>query len=179
MYTFCLRVDPHVRSHFARSARGDLRGCPERCAFSLLEILIVMLVIGILAAVAAPKFYDSLMYHRAESAARRVKADLEQLRQTARRTSRTLVMTLGDTSYTLPEEIPDLERADGTYTVELLERPFQLNQASIEFAGNTSLAFDGYGVPSMGGSFVLQAGDHQRTVTLDGATGEIAISGND
>jgi hypothetical protein len=60
-----------------------------------------------------------------------------------------------------------------------MERPFHLNQASIEFSGNTTLTFDGHGRPSMGGSFVLQAGDHQRTVTLDGATGEVDISGND
>ena len=32
---------------------------------------------GILTAVAAPTFFDSLLFHRVESAARRVKADLE------------------------------------------------------------------------------------------------------
>ena len=56
-------------------------------AFSILELLIVALVMSILAAVATPTFFDSLLFHRVESAARRVKADLELARMQARLTS--------------------------------------------------------------------------------------------
>ena len=59
----------------------------RRCAFTFIELVIVLLVMGILTAVAAPKFFDSLLFHRVESAARRVKADLELARTQARLTS--------------------------------------------------------------------------------------------
>ena len=46
-------------------------------AFTIIELVIVVLIMSIFAAVAAPTFLDSLLFHRVESAARRVKADLD------------------------------------------------------------------------------------------------------
>ena len=46
-----------------------------------------MLVMSIFAAAAVPIFTDSLLFQRVESAAQRVKIDLELARQTARLTS--------------------------------------------------------------------------------------------
>lgn len=169
-------IDRCAQEPCRRTASGQPRPWQRRCAFTFLELVIVMLILGIMAAVAVPTFFDSLLYHRVESAARRVKADLEQLRQTARRTSRTQAMTFGETSYTLPPDVTALGQTSDSYTVDLMQPPYQLNSVSIEFDDNPTLSFDGYGMPSLGGSFVLQAGDYVRTVSLDGNTGEITIS---
>lgn len=165
------------REHRRRGATGVLCLGQLRPAFSFLEMLVVVLVMGILAAVAIPTFHDSLMYNRVESAARRVKADLEQLRQVARRTSRTQQMTFGDSSYALAAEVLGLEQVTDLYTVDLKGSPYDLNSVSIEFGGDATLSFNGHGVPTSSGAFVLQAGKHQRIVTLDSDTGEITITG--
>jgi prepilin-type N-terminal cleavage/methylation domain-containing protein len=149
---------------------------PRRTAFTFLELVVVLLIFGIMAAVAIPTFTDSLMYHRVESAARRVKGDLDQLRQTARRTSQSQFMTFAASSYTLPPMVTGLEHTTDVYTVDFLEPPYQLNSITIQFDDSLSLSFDGHGAASQGGSFELQAGDHVRTVTLDETTGEITIS---
>jgi prepilin-type N-terminal cleavage/methylation domain-containing protein len=162
-----------------RSATEPPRPLPRRCAFTFLELVVVMLILGIMAAVAVPTFSDSLMYHRVESAARRAKADLEQLRQTARRTSRTQALTFGESSYTLPPDVPGLGQATESYTVDFMQPPYQLNSVTIDFDDSPTLSFDGHGMPSLGGSFVFQAGDYVRTIELDGNTGEITISSDD
>jgi len=159
-----------------RSGTEPPRPLPRRCAFTFLELVIVMLILGIMAAVAVPTFSDSLMYQRVESAARRAKADLEQLRQAARRTSRTQALTFGESSYTLPPDVPGLGQATDSYTVDFMQPPYRLTSVSIEFDDSPTLSFDGHGMPSLGGSFVFQAGDYVRTISLDGITGEITIT---
>ncbi len=49
---------------------------PLHHGFTMMDLVITMLIIGILAAVAAPKFVDSLHRMRAEAAAKRIMVDL-------------------------------------------------------------------------------------------------------
>ena len=88
----CHGIDTHqlaVCRAVAPVARRTARtGRIRRGAFTFVEMLVVVLILGIVAAVAAPTFHRSLQYHRLESAARRVKQDLEYLQTTARRRAR-------------------------------------------------------------------------------------------
>jgi prepilin-type N-terminal cleavage/methylation domain-containing protein len=60
------------------------RDVRSRFAFTMVELVIVVMIISIVTAVAAPTFFESLLYHRVESAAHRLKADIELARHTAR-----------------------------------------------------------------------------------------------
>lgn len=149
--------------------------CPAR-AFSIFELVIVLLIMSILTAVAAPVFFDALLFHRVESAARRVKSDLELARTQARLTSasQSIAFTNSSSSYTLAG-IKSFDKPNATYTVDLSKQPFSLDSATANFSGAATVTFDGYGSPVAGGTVVLTAKSHQCTVTVNNTTGGVTI----
>src|SRR3954463_11290584 len=100
----------------ARLFKGATRQ-PCRRAFTMIELVIVLLVMGILTAVASPKFVDSLLFHRVESAARRVKADLELARTQARLTSASQSIAFANSAYTLAN-MKNLDKPGAVYFVD-------------------------------------------------------------
>jgi type II secretory pathway pseudopilin PulG len=143
----------------------------------MVELVIVVLVMGIMAAVAAPAFLDSLLFHRVESAARRVKADLELARHAARRASAAQTVTFTNSGYTFSNPMKSLDNPHEEYAVDLTAPPYELSGISASFNGALSITFDGYGTPTCDGSIVLATKDHQCTVAVD-AAGNITISSN-
>jgi prepilin-type N-terminal cleavage/methylation domain-containing protein len=166
--------------------RNRRRSSPQRSALrrglSFVELLVVVLIMSILAAAAVPTFYDSLLFHRVESAARRVKVDLELARNTARLTSAAQSITFNnnDKSYTASADLYDLDRPGQVYSVILATAPYNLTTVIADFGDlnlpSTEARFDGYGKPLRGGTVLLQAdNDHKCTVELDGTTGQVKI----
>jgi len=149
-----------------------------RGAFTFIELLIVVIVMGIFAAVAVPAVRDSLLFYRVESAARRVKADLRLAQQTARLTSSSQSITFNGTAYSMSAGVIDLDDPLDAYAVDLSASPYEIGSVAADFGGDTSVTFDGYGTPSSGGAIIITAPNHQCTVTLDGDTGDATISRN-
>ena len=177
MYRIRWRLVPGKTSHSA--ARGSARNPrpARRAAFSFVEIIVVVLIMGILAAAATPSFYRSLRFHHLETAARRVKLDLEQSRQAAQMKSQAQSMTFtGGTTYTLSAGVQELDGSGQPYSVDLSKPPYELATVTAAFGGPTAVSFDGYGAASVGGTIVLQLGGKTRTVTLDKNSGSITIS---
>lgn len=148
----------------------------HRPAVTLIELLITVLLIGIVTAVAVPRFADAICYHRAEAAARRLKADLEFARRRAETASisRTIDFHLADDSYTLVG-VEDSDHPGAEYTVRLGDSPFEASIVSADFGGTPQLVFDGYGVPQSPGAVVIQAGAYQKTITVGVETGKPSI----
>jgi hypothetical protein len=72
----------------------------------------------------------------------------------------------------------DPDHPSATYRVDLTAEPYRATIVSAQFgtSGNTAtLAFSGYGMPSAGGSVTLAVGASRRTVTVDGASGEVTV----
>jgi type II secretory pathway pseudopilin PulG len=136
----------------------------------MIELVIVMLIMGIFSAVAAPKFFNSLLFHRVECAARRVKADIDMTRRRARLTSTAQTISFANSTYTV-SGIQNLDQTSNTYAVNLLKSPYSLDSGVANFGGSQTLVFDGYGSPSSGGTVVLTAKAHSCTLTVDSASG--------
>ena len=91
------------------------RSCQLRRAFSLIELLIVLLVIGILTSVAVPNWIDSMSIQRVESAARRIKQDIELIRRDALAKSTTRTFDFTNASTYILTGLKDLDHAGATY----------------------------------------------------------------
>lgn len=146
-------------------------------AFSLFELVIVMSITAIIAAVAIPRYGQAIARYRADAAARRIAADLARTRQLARASSaaRTIEFRLGANTYYLAAET-DLANGKPGSLVALAEEPYHATLVSADFGGDGTVGFNGFGIPDSGGTVVLRVGSAQRTIAMDAATGATTIT---
>ncbi len=150
----------------------------RRAALTVVELVIVVLIIGILAAAAVPSFQRSLSYHRAEAAAQRIQADLMLARKLAMTSGskQTVSFAVSSDRYALPG-LADVDHPSRPYEVRLADSPYTVLLVSAQFgeANDADVEFNGFGVPDSGGKIAIQAGDQQRTIVLDGETGKASV----
>lgn len=151
-----------------RHRRRPITDPPQR-GFSLVELVMVMAIIAMLSGIALPRYESALARYRVERAARRIVLDLAAARTEARTSNTSHVVQFGPglEAYRILEG----ERVkDGFEVIRLSKAPYHVDVVSANFNGTTSVTFDVYGVPNAGGTVVLQAGDFQKTITLDADT---------
>lgn len=139
----------------------------------MMEVALVVMIIGTLAAVAIPRISNTLARQRVEAAARRIVADLTLAQRRARTTnaSQTVRFTPVTHGYTLIG-MPHPDHPSSTYRVLLSEEPYRASIDSADFGADLDIIFDVFGVPDSGGWVVISVGDHARTVTVDARTGK-------
>ncbi len=139
----------------------------------MIEMVIVLAIVGTLAAMVVPRFAGSIARQRINASARRVVRDLALARQRAIElgTPQTVSFVVAQDKYTLVG-LSDLDHKVGDYTVTLSEEPYRADLFSASFGADANVVFDLYGVPDSGGTVVLKVGDNQETVTLDPTTGQ-------
>jgi len=161
---------------------------PERSRFSrgmtLIELAMVVLIIGILAMAAAPRYVGSLAHFRVEAAASRIAADLEWARQTARTTgvNQTVIFDQGASTYSMATTA-DPDHPTASLSVDLSRSEYPVSLTRVDFDGEGQLTFDLNGCPLAGtalmplvnGEIIISSGSRQRTVVVDGATGHARI----
>lgn len=142
-----------------------------------MELAVVLLIMGIAAAVAVPSFYSSLQYHELETAARRLVFDLEQARHVARVRSEMQTLTFDTPKhYVLSSGVQSLKSTGEVYRVDLSESPYELDAVTLNLGGATAVSFDGYGNSTTSGTIILRRGNATRTLTLNGLAGTTTAS---
>jgi prepilin-type N-terminal cleavage/methylation domain-containing protein len=147
--------------------------------FTIAEVVCVLVIMTIIAAIALPRYAKALCRHRAELAARRVVADLALVQRVARFSSGPQKVTFDTVAetYVMPG-VPDPDHAGVDYLVPLDEDPYRVDLVSAELGGDAEIAFDGFGQPDSGGSIIVSAGNCYKRIDVDSATGDAAVTGD-
>jgi prepilin-type N-terminal cleavage/methylation domain-containing protein len=147
-----------------------------RSGFSLFELLIAMSVMGIIAAVAVPRYANSVGRYRAESAARRVAADLTLAQAKARAASSVQFVNFNKAagSYTIAG-VADLDHPKSLYTVNLAGEPYHVTIGYADFGGTPQAQFDMFGNAAFGGSVTVNSGSYSSTVLLIKQDGTVSV----
>lgn len=145
--------------------------------FTLAELLVALLMVGIMAAIALPKMTDSLRRRQLAMAANRIVADIHRAQSAAHSTSSSKVITFntGLHQYTIAG-VSSLETSAAIYTVRLADEPFQCRLASVwGQTGTQLLTFNGYGEADTSGAIIITSGSEQKTIAFSAATGKAVV----
>jgi prepilin-type N-terminal cleavage/methylation domain-containing protein len=161
------------------NAEARVRPCtaePLGRAYSLIELLLVLAIIAIMAAVATPRYSQALSRYRSAAAARRIVDDLALARVKAYTSSESKTVRFDAANNQLIiEGIRALDTADATYVVNLSDPPYHATLVSVDFAGQPNVTFDGYGMPNAGGTVVVESAGFKTSIVLDAHSAKAAI----
>ncbi|MBL8889493.1 MAG: prepilin-type N-terminal cleavage/methylation domain-containing protein [Planctomycetaceae bacterium] len=142
----------------------------NRRGISMVELMVVTLVMGIMAAVAAPKFAAALQHHALEMAAKRIVADLESARSLAYTTgvSQTVRFSTSSGRYQHVGLVDPDRPTVSDYTVDITDAPYG---CAFKNVSNEVLTYNGHGLPNTGTEIIVFLGNIQRTITVSATTG--------
>ncbi len=155
----------------------------KKSGVTLAEITIAVMIIGILAASAAPIYANSLLQYRVDVAAQRIVQDVTQAQRVARQnnSSRTITFTTSDHSYAI-SGVSSLDRVSAPYKVSVNQAPYRVGITSLVTAAQPSsqltsvaILFDRFGMPDQGISVTISAGAFQKRVDVAPTSGRVSV----
>ena len=157
-------------------ARRAVRHAPARRGFSLIELVTITVLAAIAAAIALPRYANSVARYRAELACRRIIADLNliRMRAWAQGTCESACFDPDADTMTLVCD-PDINFPSRNYVVHFNQAPYYADIVERDFSGGTFMYYNRYGQPCWGGYVVLRVGNVQRKVVVDAQTGKATM----
>lgn len=121
-----------------------------------------MIIIGIVAAIAMPRFAQATSRQQLDAAAKRLIADFALARTRANAASQTLTLTFDPDTGTY---IMDAVGGDAL-TVDLSQSPYGVKISGAAFSGNRYAQFNAFGVPLSTGKVTLANASGSVTIVL-------------
>jgi prepilin-type N-terminal cleavage/methylation domain-containing protein len=143
-----------------------------RRAFSMVELVIVLVIVGVTSAIALPRYLSSTMRVKVDGAARKVVADIERLRDRARQQGREQRVYFGDAGYVLVTT--DDSGAAVKEQVDLTLEPYRVG-IKAQVMTDQGLTFDSLGRAGTPLVIYLTNGDHTRGVSFDPTSGKAEV----
>jgi prepilin-type N-terminal cleavage/methylation domain-containing protein len=136
-------------------------------AFTLIELLMVLALIGMIGVMAVPRFAGHIARARVNGAVARIEADLAATRRQAKHSgnTQTIVFDVGTSSYSV-SGWTSMKRVGNAYVVTLSEEPYRANITGLDLGGDASVTFDGYGEPDSGGYVEVGVGKYARRINI-------------
>ena len=139
---------------------------------TLIEVIVVMIIIGILAAIVLPKFDFGGTTSRAsvDGAAYMIASDIRYVQECAMadRVTKSVAFTSGQSIYTFPVTVPSTNNLD----------PSGRLPEGVTIGTTITFTFNSLGEPTAGGgsSVTISGGGQSRTITVVNYTGKVNIS---
>ena len=143
-----------------------------------IELVITVMIIGIIAAVATPRFTQFYRTERLNAAGRRVAADLNLARSWAATTSspQTVTFSLANHGYIVSGGLEDPQRPGKIFETRLNTEPYWSRIFSVNFDSLNVVSFNGAGLPSSGGTIVIGNKPQAITIVVDPVTGKATVN---
>ncbi len=156
--------------------KGDWRNGEARVGFSLIELALVIGIIGVIAAITVPRFAGGMSRYRVDSAARKIKAELEYAGTKAKTSSAPYLVLIYCTNDILeiqgPLIPPDTPLDSRSHYAR---EPYAVDLADpMGFMPVLQAYFDGYGKPTGPLAVLVRADSATKQVVLD-TDGKVTI----
>ncbi|MGI9470463.1 MAG: GspH/FimT family pseudopilin [Rubripirellula sp.] len=151
----------------------------RRRAMSLIEVTIVVMLMGLLAAIAAPRFSLTLRAMQLDAATQQLVAHLRYVRQVAINEGRTTSISFDNLNDTYSCDVDSPAIPGEPLSVDVASDYSESLSLNANFDSSTTLSFDFEGVPHVGsdlmldGEIVLSTNGNTFTIVIAPGTGRI------
>ncbi len=136
-------------------------------AFTLLELVVVMIVVTAMAAVGAARYSASVQRHRVSLAASQMRSDLRAARAQAIAQSASVRFHARAGHATYAWQALSGPGAGQRATRDLAQDPWGAVVSALQGTGDGRVDFNGFGTPDAAASFTIARGELRCVVTLD------------